>query len=406
MKKQKIITIIGAGPAGIFAAIHAAKTDPCAKVSVMESSYQLLSKVKVSGGGRCNVTHECQSIRVFTSNYPRGSKELLGPFSYFGPKETIAWFEKQGVSLKTEVDGRIFPSSDDSQSIIDALLNEAKKYAVKIHVASSINKIEENEGGFQVFFDDSVKSFYSDKILLATGGTSLGFSIAKQLGHTIISSVPSLFPFKVKSFSLSSISGVSVDCAKVSLPKLKYDEIGPLLITHGGFSGPSVLNLSSKAAIALNDCGYQTDLRIDWLPMTTEESLRDAMIEKQKKNPQKLLFKDPIGHLPSSLWKELVSDKDLKWVNLGKKQREVLIRAIKASEYLIDGKGSYMVSCGGVKLSEVAFKTFESKRCPGLYFAGEILDIDGVTGGYNFQAAWTMGAIAGKNIAADSDRDN
>lgn len=396
------LTIIGGGPAGIFAAIQAAK-NPLVKVLVIEATSQLLTKVKVSGGGRCNLTHACGNIRDFIKNYPRGQKELITPFSLFGPKETMDWFTSRGVLLKTEEDGRMFPVSDDSQTIIDVLIDEAKKAGVELRTSSSVTQITRETEGFLLSLS-SKETITSDRILIATGGAKEGFFLAEKLGHTIAPPVPSLFSFDIKDFSFGPLSGISLDFVKVSLPELGLERKGALLITHTGFSGPAILTLSAMAARPLFEGSYKTTCCIDWLPLMNEETLRVWMQNKQRTAPRKSLWKDPPGYLPLRLWNRLVKDDGVCWGNLPRIEREKLIQRIKRSEFFLASRAIHkreFVTCGGVKLSEVNCKTMESKICPGLFFAGEVLDIDGLTGGFNFQAAWTTGMIAGTNMVKE-----
>ena len=345
------IAVIGGGAAGIFAAIVAKETHPDSSVALFEKSAVFLAKVKVSGGGRCNVTHACFDPKKLVQNYPRGSQELLGPFHRFQPQDTIEWFEQRGVKLKTEKDGRMFPTTNQSQTIIDTLLGEAKKIGVELHSRQHITGITE---GFQIHFREGT-SCISKKLILATGSSPEGFKFAESFGHTIIPPVPSLFTFNVPTSRLKELSGIAVQNAIVSLPQFKMKQEGPLLITHFGFSGPAVLKLSAWAARELHACQYKTTIQIDWLP---DENIV----------------------LPKNLSKALAGS------------------SLHADTYQMDGKTTHkeeFVTCGGVNLKEIDFRTMQSKIVPGLFFAGEILNIDGVTGGFNFQNAWTTGYLAG-----------
>lgn len=342
--------VIGGGAAGYFGAIAKKVASPSSKVILLEGSLKPLSKVRISGGGRCNVTHHCFDPHELVKNYPRGSKELLGPFSRFGPKDTWNWFESRGVPLKIERDGRIFPQSDSSESIIQALQNEANRVGVDVRLGVKVEGVKE---GFVVQTRDG--ELLADEILLATGSSPIGHKIASSLGHTIIDPVPSLFTFNVPTSPLLELSGVSVPTVELTLGKLKRR--GPLLITHWGFSGPAVLALSAFGARELASTGYAAELLINWMP---EE-------ERLPKRLQKALAERGVD--------------------------------LKRDRYLIEGKSTHkeeFVTAGGVKLSEVNFRTMESRIVKGLFFAGELLDIDAVTGGFNFQAAWTTSYLAGQ----------
>ncbi|MDX8430409.1 MAG: NAD(P)/FAD-dependent oxidoreductase [Candidatus Algichlamydia australiensis] len=377
-KEEYDLIILGGGAAGIFAACHAAKF---ARVLVVEKTAQLLSKVRISGGGRCNVTHSCFDPRELTQNYPRGSKELLGPFHKFGPQETIDWFSSRGVKLKTEKDGRMFPVTNSSETIINCLLKEAETLGVEIRTRTRIQSITKTENGFQL------DNLHTKKLLLATGSSFQGHNFAKSLGHTIIDPVPSLFTFNVPNSPLKELSGISVP-AKLTLDH--FTQTGPLLITHFGFSGPAALKLSAFAARHLAEKKYCTPLTINWLPNFSPEQIKNA-------NPKKLLSSENL--LPKSLWKTLIGPiGEKKIATLSNQEIGQLTKKLQADTYQVEGKTTNkeeFVTCGGIPLREVNFKTMESKICPGLHFAGEILDIDGVTGGFNFQNAWTTSFLAG-----------
>ena len=340
--------VIGGGAAGIFAAIQAATLGK--EVLVLEATSQLLSKVKISGGGRCNVTHSCFEPKELVSNYPRGSKELLGPFHQFQPEDMVQWLETCGVRLKTEKDGRMFPITDRSETIIEALLESAQKAGVTIRKNCRVKSVKK---GFKVELK-SGEVIQSEALMLATGSSPSGWRLAKSLGHTVLPQVPSLFTFNVPDSPLLDLSGISVDHVRVTLPTLKRSYEGPILITHWGFSGPAVLKLSAFCAIEMHQLDYKLPLEINWA------------------------LNWPDHQIPKRLFKRLTH--------------------IERDCYKINGKStnkSEFVTCGGVDLKEINFKTMESKITPGLYFGGEILNIDGITGGFNFQAAWTTGWIAG-----------
>ncbi|MEX1012093.1 MAG: NAD(P)/FAD-dependent oxidoreductase [Waddliaceae bacterium] len=373
------ITVLGGGAAGFFAAITAKKKYPEATVILLERSNKLLSKVRISGGGRCNVTHSCFDPRELIKNYPRGSKELLGAFHQFQPRDTINWFLERGVSLKTEADGRMFPITDSSDTIINALLDEADKVGVIIKLQSKV-KLEEIE---------------TDRLILATGSSKSGFEIAKQFGHTIQAPVPSLFTFNIPSFLLESTSGVTLEKVNLRLEGTKLFQEGPLLITHFGFSGPAALKLSAFAARYLAEKNYEATLKIDWVPTLAIEEIMTLILSE---GTSKKLGNIKSIPLPKRLWKLLCENEDQIVGQTSKSTIRKLCEKLKSDSYLIKGKTTNkeeFVTCGGVTLSEINFKTMESKIHKNLYFCGEILDIDGVTGGFNFQNAWTTGWIAG-----------
>lgn len=389
--------VIGGGAAGMFSAIRSVENDR--RVLLVEKSQKLLSKVKISGGGRCNVTHSCFNPSDLVKNYPRGSKELRGPFTQFQPQDTIDWFQSRGVNLKTESDGRMFPSTDDSQTIIDCLMAAAE--GVEIQYGRSVEKVVKGKDGFSVYFR-SGEVVEAKNIIIATGSAKGGHELAQVLGHSIVRPIPSLFTFNIPESPLEHLSGVSVEKAVVRLPVFKREYQGPLLITHWGFSGPAVLKLSAYCAKELFDCEYKTSMQIDWTPSISEEELRQRIVQRKQSTEKKAVANDALFSLPRQLWKALLSQSEIeqecRWNGLSKSHIEKLVQKLKRDRYDISGKTIYkqeFVTCGGVKLSEVNFKTMESKLVPGLYFCGEVLDIDGITGGFNFQAAWTTGWIAG-----------
>jgi hypothetical protein len=374
------LIVIGGGAAGIFAALAAKNAHPQLSVLILEKTAVLLSKVKVSGGGRCNVTHACFDPKELVKNYPRGSKELLGPFHRFQPRDTIEWFETRNVFLKTESDGRMFPITDRSETIIECLLSEAKKLGIEIRVRTRVQTIRP---GFVLELQEG-EVLQCKKLVLATGSSGEGHAWAEGLGHTIQKPVPSLFTFNVPTSPLKELSGIAFAPVKLEVEGLT--QTGPLLITHFGFSGPAALKLSAWAARPLFEKGYKAPLTINWLPSFSIEEIIKQL--KTGDNPFKF---------PKNLWKALSGDLSSK----SNKQYQALAEKLHADVYAIDGKTTHkeeFVTCGGVTLKEVDFKTMQSKICPGLFFAGEILDIDGVTGGFNFQNAWTTAFIAGASL--------
>ncbi|MDY6939869.1 MAG: NAD(P)/FAD-dependent oxidoreductase [Cyanobacteriota bacterium] len=397
--------VIGGGAAGYFGAIACARTHPAMQVMLLEASRQPLAKVRISGGGRCNVTHSCFDPALLVQNYPRGGKALRGSFSRFQPRDTVRWFERLGITLKTEADGRMFPTTDTSETIVEGLQSAAWDAGVKVLVgtpAIGVRPMSLERGGFEVALKDG-KTMKGDRLLLATGSNPKGYRWARDLGHTIEPPVPSLFTFNIADGGLRALAGISMPKARVQLPEGKLVQEGPLLVTHWGLSGPAILKLSAWGARFLHDRGYKTSLRVNWLPQFDEETLRQTLQTARGEAAKKAIASYCPLPLPKRLWQYFLDrlgvESGKRWTELSKKTLNALIRELMQGEYQITGKGAYkeeFVTCGGVKLKEVNFKTMESRRCPHLYFAGEILDIDGVTGGFNFQSAWTTSWIAGQ----------
>jgi hypothetical protein len=396
------VVIIGGGAAGFFAAITCAEAAPHTHVILLEKTRQVLSKVKISGGGRCNVTHACFDPAELVKFYPRGSRELRGPFSFFQPKDTIAWFEGRGVKLKVEEDGRMFPVSDDSQTIISALMGAASNAGVELRRECGLESVAKEGDKFLLTLTTG-ETLTADKILFATGSQSKMWELIKNLGHTIVPSVPSLFTFNIPDSPFHDLSGVSVPDAIVTLPKWKMQHRGPVLITHWGVSGPAVLKLSAWAARELHQCDYVADVKINWAP---NGQASEAFAEAKRCTPTKFVHTEALFDLPKKLWKRMVSlagiDESVRWSHVSKEQLNNLTKWIHETALPMRGKTTNkeeFVTAGGVKLSEVNFKTMESKVVPGVYFAGEVLDVDGITGGFNFQNAWTTGRIAGLSLS-------
>ena len=405
----KKIVVIGGGAAGIFAAIVAASIDPETSVIVLERSKQLLAKVRISGGGRCNVTHACFEPRQLVQSYPRGNKELLGPFHHFQPKDTIEWFSQRGVHLHTEEDGRMFPSTNDSQTIIDCFLKEATRLNVQIQRMCGVSALQKKDQLWEIT-TSSGEEYLADRVLLATGSQPAGHRLAKALGHHVVEPVPSLFTFNTPASPMLDLAGISLKEVVARLPSLNLQQKGPLLLTHWGFSGPAILKLSAWGARALHACNYSTPLEICWLPQFTPHQLQE-LLQCHKREHGSMLVKNsfPVP-LPRKLWQRLVHlcniQEDLRWSNLSKSALMNLTNCLLGDIYQINGKTTFkdeFVTCGGVDLTEVHFKTMESRRHAGLYFAGEILNIDGITGGFNFQAAWTGGWLAGHAMTSTTD---
>ncbi|MBR8827377.1 MAG: NAD(P)/FAD-dependent oxidoreductase [Gomphosphaeria aponina SAG 52.96 = DSM 107014] len=408
------VIVIGGGAAGFFGAIACANTNTDVRVTLIEAGRKLLTKVLISGGGRCNVTHHCFDAAQLVQHYPRGGKALRGAFTRFQPQDTVNWFESRGVKLKTEADGRMFPVTDNSQTIADCLLDTANQAGVKILTGSPVVAVRKFnlsapnlKGGFEVELKTG-EVIKGDRLLLASGSNPTGYRIAKSLGHQIEPPVPSLFTFNIRDPRLQNLAGVSVENAHIRLitpGKIKLEQTGPLLITHWGLSGPGVLKLSAWGARILAENNYQMSLLINWVVGYNLPTLNQDLLEvKSAKGKKRVLSYSPLA-LPRRLWQNLVSfvgiNPETTWGELSKKGLNKLVEELTQGRYQIEGKGVFkeeFVTCGGVTLKEVDFKTMESKICPGLFFAGEILDIDGVTGGFNFQSAWTTSWLAGQGM--------
>ncbi|MBD1843099.1 NAD(P)/FAD-dependent oxidoreductase [Cyanobacteria bacterium FACHB-63] len=400
------LVVIGGGAAGFFGAICAAQSG--IEVTLLEAGRQCLSKVLISGGGRCNVTHACFEPSLLVQHYPRGGKALRGAFSQFQAKHTIEWFTDRNVKLKTEADGRIFPITDDSRTIADCLFDQAADLGVKIYTQAPVKSVTKLGDEFAIELR-SGDVLTADRVLIATGSNPHGYEFARALGHSIINPVPSLFTFNVRDDRLTDLAGVSVDSARLKLQvgESKFEQTGALLITHWGLSAPAVLKLSAWAARELHDHNYRAKLTINWLPKQNPEQLRQELTAVRGQIPQKTIAANCPVMLPRRLWERLTEavgiDRDRRWAELSNRTLNQLIQELTQGSYQIAGKGAFkeeFVTCGGVNLKEINFKTMESRCCPGLYFAGEILDIDGITGGFNFQSAWTTGWIAGNAVAS------
>lgn len=401
------IAIVGGGAAGFFAAITCAEANPENEVSIYERGSEFLTKVRISGGGRCNVTHACFEPRAMSERYPRGERALISPLHRFSVSDTVAWFERRGVRLKTEEDGRMFPVSDSSGTVIDCLLYEARTAGVRVFARKGVDAVRRTNDDFELHFAGG-KMAMCDRLLLATGGTrsASGGQIAESLGHVTAPPVPSLFSFHVIEAWLRSLPGVSVPEVEASLPDKGLRERGPILVTHQGVSGPVILRLSAWGARVLHEMDYQFTLRLNWLPGSSEETVRRELGSLRDSNPNRRVANSPLTPLPQRLWEQLTRqagiDSAVRWTTLSRLQANALAALLVRTELTVHGKSlnkDEFVTCGGVKLTDVDFKTMESRILPGLYFAGELLDIDGITGGFNFQAAWTTGWIAGNAMA-------
>ncbi len=458
------IVVIGGGAAGFFGAITCANTYPETNVTILEATKKPLNKVRISGGGRCNVTHNCFDTARLVQNYPRGGKALRGAFTRFQPQDTVTWFENRGVKLKTEADGRMFPITNNSETIVNCLLEEAKKAQITLRTNAAVKSVKKLENGFEIGLKTG-EILKCDRLLIATGSNPKGIEIAKNLGHKIIRAVPSLFTFNITDPRLKDLAGIRADRVNVKLniscevqhprsnaasrahhsytrarcyPSLstssssvdsgspirikntiannkglpkemlqKLEQTGPLLITHWGVSGPVILKLSAWGARVLFENKYAMELIINWLPDYNSETLREYFLKIKAQTPKKKIVNYCSLPIPKRLWQSLVNnlgiDRAKPWAELSKKELNKLVRELIQGRYQITGKGIFkdeFVTCGGVSLKEINFKTMASKICPGLYFAGEVLDIDGVTGGFNFQNAWTSGWLAGKAMGS------
>lgn len=403
---SKTFVVIGGGAAGFFCAINAARFTPELTVILLEKTPKLLSKVKVSGGGRCNVTHNCQSVNDLLKNYPRGQNFLKKAFAHFSTTDTINWFEERGVSLKTEADGRMFPVTDSSQTIIDCFLEEAKRYGVKIYSQWNVQTLTKLDTGFEIISDKGQK-IEADFACIACGGfpKKEQFDWITQLGHSIESPVPSLFTFNIPKNPITELMGISLPLATVKVAGSKLVESAPLLITHWGMSGPAVLRLSSWGARILSEKGYQFTGLVHWVPEMSEETIRAEIQKIRFSSPTQKIQNATLFRLPQRLWHFLINragiTEDLRWTDLPSKEQNRLIKVLTNDEYPVNGKTTFkeeFVTCGGIKLTEVDPATMESRIIPNLFFAGEILDIDGITGGFNFQHAWTSGWLAAKTV--------
>ncbi len=425
------VLIVGGGAAGYFTAITIADKNPELKIAILERGKEVLTKVKVSGGGRCNVTHAEIDPNELVKYYPRGEKELRGPFHTFCSGDTIAFFEKRGVDLKIEEDGRMFPVSNSSQTIIDCFVNEGEQLGVKVLKNSSVIAIEpitkSDVNPFNGWMVESIqKKYYAKKIVVATGSNPKVWKMLEKIGHTIISPVPSLFTFNIKDERIDGIPGVStlakvevlakkigkkitIDLKSKVASKTILEAEGPLLITHWGMSGPAILKLSAWGARELNEANYKFTIRVNWLPDYYKEAVLKLLMQVKDVEAKKTVLRTNAVELPKRLWVKLVKasgiSDDLKWADITKIQLQNLAVELTAGEYMVEGKSTFkeeFVTAGGVDLKEINFKTYESKVIPNLYFAGEVTNVDAITGGFNFQNAWTSAYIAGNAIAEKS----
>ncbi|RDK89024.1 BaiN/RdsA family NAD(P)/FAD-dependent oxidoreductase [Marinirhabdus gelatinilytica] len=408
MKNNYDIVIIGGGAAGFFTAINTAALDPTLKIAILERGKEVLTKVKVSGGGRCNVTHAQFIPKELSANYPRGEKELLGPFHTFMTGDTITWFDERGVALKIEEDGRMFPTTNSSQTIIDCFISETERLGIEVLKGQAVKQISKTEEGFKVV--TASEEFSAKKIVVATGSNPKIWKLLEGLGHSIVPPVPSLFTFNIEDDRIKDLPGIAVDASVHVLSKKNKTLLqseGPLLITHWGMSGPAILKLSAWGARLLEPTGYTFKIRVNWLQHLPTEEVLENLLALKDQNPKQTLYKYAQFELPKRLWQSLLKASGIPetqiWADISKKQLVKISEELTQSEFQVNGKSTFkeeFVTAGGVELKEVNFKTFESKLHPNLYFAGEVLNIDAITGGFNFQNAWTGGYLVAKAITA------
>ena len=398
------IVVIGGGAAGFFAAITAAEADPSAEVTVYEKGNAFLTKVKISGGGRCNVTHACFDPTLLSKNYPRGSRELRGAFHEWQPQDTVAWFEARGVELKAEADGRMFPVTDSSQTIIDCFMKSARDAGVILKTGIALHELQADpDGKFSLHFSNG-ETVRADKVCITSGSLKASplTRAIESLGHSIEPLVPSLFAFNIPDPRLEGLSGLSVQDARVKIIPKSQVQSGPVLITHRGLSGPAILRLSAWEARRVAEQDYAVEIAINWLGNTSAEELRETFSNNRAESGKSLVKNKVPAGLPRRLWERLLETtaiaQETQWSQLTKDRENALVNQLTDCRFQVKGKTTNkdeFVTCGGVKLKEIDFRRMESRIVPGLHFAGECLDIDGITGGFNFQAAWTGGRIAG-----------
>jgi predicted Rossmann fold flavoprotein len=398
------VLIVGGGAAGFFTAINLAEKNPNFSIAILERGKEVLTKVRISGGGRCNVTHACFVPNDLVKFYPRGEKELRGPFHQFCSGDTIEWFEKHGVALKIEEDGRMFPVSDSSQTIIDCFLNAAKKYNIEILTGQSVQSLFQAEDSWKV--ETNHQTFRCKNLVLTTGSNPKIWELLENMGHTIVPPVPSLFTFNIKDPRIKDLMGVSA-FASVKVQNSKLEASGPLLITHWGMSGPGILRLSAWGARELFAKNYQFILEVNWLNDWTPEATENHLKELKLEHAKKVVSRKSPFDFPNRLWERLVLaaaiSLETKWADLTKKQLQELALQLTHGKFQVNGKSTFkeeFVTAGGIDLKEINFKTMESKLLPNVYFAGEIVNIDAITGGFNFQNAWTSGFIVSESITS------
>lgn len=402
MNQNFDILIVGGGAAGFFTAINIVEKNPSLKVAILERGSEVLNKVRISGGGRCNVTHACFEPNELVKFYPRGEKELRGPFHQFCSGDTVEWFEKHGVELKIEADGRMFPISNSSQTIIDCFMDATKKMGISVLTNQSVQSIFKKDSHWKV--ETQSETYLSEKLILATGSNPKIWEMLQNFGHAIVSPVPSLFTFNIKDPRIAALPGVSAQVS-VKVNSTKLESSGPLLITHWGMSGPAILKLSAWGARILHDKNYQFSISINWLNDIDSDDAEIILKELKLEHAKKAVSKKSPFELTNRLWESLVMasgiDAETKWADLSKNQLQKLSHQLTNGLFQVNGKSTFkeeFVTAGGIDLKEINFKTMESKLHENLYFAGEVVNIDAVTGGYNFQNAWTSGFIVANSI--------
>ena len=406
MENKYNVIIIGGGAAGFFTAINAAEMSPNSKIAILERGKEVLTKVKISGGGRCNVTHAEFIPKELSKNYPRGEKELLGPFHSFMTGDTLAWFEQRGVAIKMEDDGRMFPVSNNSQTIIDCFTSEISRLGIELLLSHPVKAIIKTEAGWEL--STGKNTLTAKSLVMATGSNPKIWRLLESLGHKIVPPVPSLFTFNIKDQRIEDLPGIATDASIKVISdnkKVILESEGPLLITHWGMSGPAILKLSAWGARLLEPLGYSFQIEVNWLLYENQEDVLKQLMRLKTKNAKQSLYKYAQFELPKRLWQNLlkasgISEEEI-WADISKTKLQNLANQITRSIFQVEGKSTFkeeFVTAGGVDLKEVNFKTFESKLHPNLYFAGEVLNIDAITGGFNFQNAWTSGYLVATSL--------
>lgn len=401
---MKKVVIIGGGAAGFFTAINAKEFNPELDITILEKGKDVLQKVKISGGGRCNVTHACFDPKELTSNYPRGERELLGPFHQFMTGDTFEWFENNGIPLKIEEDGRVFPESNSSQTIIDCFLDKTKQLGIPVVTHAGVVSIIRDGNQWQL----STKSinYRCDALVVASGSSKQIWKLLSELGHKIVNPVPSLFTFNINDARLTNLAGISVSDVELSMMGSDFETRGPILITHWGLSGPAVLKLSAFGARKLNELNYEYEVRVNWVSASYQEVYENLISFKSSRGNQRVSLKCPFEKIPKRLWEHLIAEADIlpsqNWADLSKTQIDATVKQLIQCSFRAKGKSTFkeeFVTAGGVELKEIDFKHFKSKLHENMYLIGEVINVDAVTGGFNFQNAWTGGWIAAKSLA-------
>ena len=402
---MKKVIIIGGGAAGFFTAINAKEMNPELDITILEKGKEVLQKVKISGGGRCNVTHACFEPKELVQFYPRGEKELLGPFHQFMTGDTFEWFENNGIPLKIEKDNRVFPESNSSQTIVDCFLNKTKRLGISVLKNHGVTTIQKQANSWLVITKE--KQFVCDAVVMAAGSSKKVWELSKALRHSIISPVPSLFTFNIKDTRIKDLLGISVPNATVQLVDTNLEASGPLLITHWGMSGPAILKLSAFGARVLAEKNYEYQVQVDWLSRPTHKIVNVLLNLKKKHSKKQVIVRSPFEEIPKRLWERFVLATTIKtsfnWADVSHDQIDALANQLTKSVFTAKGKSTFkeeFVTAGGVDLREINFKNFESKLQNNLFFVGEVLNIDAVTGGFNFQNAWTGGWLCAKALAS------